>query len=79
MAGLPRDEKGQFFTTRCPDPHCGGNLIYESPGRFGHDGWICGGLTHDRDDGPLYACDYQHTDGEPRSDAWNRPALGETP
>lgn len=56
----PRDERGRFFTRLCPDPNCGGTLRREG------DEWVCDGLTHTTDRGPLIACPVAHRDGDPR-------------
>ena len=54
----PRDERGRFIARDCPDLNCGGELIAGTD-RFGNKVWHCDGLTYDRDDGPLRACDVQ--------------------
>jgi hypothetical protein len=51
----PRGKDGRFLLIQCSDPNCDGilQLDYE----YGRPSWICNGLTHDTDDGPLRACD----------------------
>jgi hypothetical protein len=58
----PRDEHGRFVPALCPDPNCGGTLVYERyeppswTGGPAHHAWQCDGLTHECDDGDLMAC-----------------------
>lgn len=58
MSEKPRNESGRFVSPRCDDPNCDGSLTYqpERDGRFETDYWLCDGLTHDTDNGPLRAC-----------------------
>jgi hypothetical protein len=56
MTTNPRDESGRFIPHSCPDLNCGGSLVAGTD-RFGHNVWHCDGLTYDRDDGPLRACE----------------------
>jgi hypothetical protein len=52
----PRNILGRFVSTKCPDPNCGGWLVYET-GRTADEGaWRCNGLTYHSDTGPLVAC-----------------------
>lgn len=57
----PRDENGRLVAANCPDPNCGGVLVYEreAHGWWGpaRHTWRCDGLTHDdRSGGELIAC-----------------------
>lgn len=58
----PRDERGRIVSRFCRDPNCGGVLVYEpiagSQYRPGVHAWHCDGLTHERGDAPLVACDH---------------------
>lgn len=45
---------GRFLQRRCTDPNCNGELVADS--HLGAPVWLCNGLTHARDDGPLVAC-----------------------
>lgn len=58
-AELPRDKAGRFLPSLCQDPNCEGVLVRDVD-RFGRPIWRCDGLTHDRDDGPLRACEREH-------------------
>lgn len=58
---LPRDDRGRFFTRRCVDPNCNGELVPND--EWGKNRWRCNGLTY-RGEGPLEACAYSHHDGE---------------
>lgn len=50
----PRGEDGRFLPIFCTDPRCDGVLMLDN--EYGHHHWICNGLTHDTDVGPLRAC-----------------------
>lgn len=58
----PRDEHGRFVPAGCPDPNCGGTLVYERyvpaswTGQPPYHAWHCDGLTYERKDGDLIAC-----------------------
>jgi hypothetical protein len=59
---MPRNERGQAVSRKCPDPNCGGMLVYEPraatwSGPAQHY-WRCDGLTHERPDDDLVACPY---------------------
>ena len=60
---FPRDVRGRIISRHCPDPNCGGELVWEAddPHRAGGDAgrgmWRCDGLTHEGDAGPLEACE----------------------
>jgi hypothetical protein len=62
---LPRDERGRFFSRRCIDPNCNGELWIEETYSGGRH-WRCNGLTHRSDCAPLEACTYWHRDGDVR-------------
>lgn len=56
VRGSPRNSLGRFVSTKCPDPNCGGSLVYET-GRTADGGlWRCNGLTYHTEWGPLVAC-----------------------
>jgi hypothetical protein len=57
---LPRDNHGKFFTRRCVDPKCDGELVRDD--REGY--WRCNGLSHRGDCDPLEECRYWHRDGD---------------
>lgn len=59
---LPRDERGHFFTRRCIDPNCDGELVPDP--HWGDGRWRCNGLTHRGAEGPLEECTYMHDDGD---------------
>lgn len=50
----PRDRTGRFLPVLCNDPNCDGKLVLDI--QYGHPHWICDGLTHDTDTGPLRPC-----------------------
>lgn len=57
----PRDNHGHFVPLECPFTDCGGGTLVEDS-----DGvWRCDGLIDPGDNGPLEACPFTHTDGEP--------------
>lgn len=64
VPAFPRDVRGRAISRACPDPNCGGRLVWDPdvPGTAhyvpGGGAFRCDGLTHERDDGPLVACDY---------------------
>lgn len=51
----PRDRVGRFLPVSCNDPNCDGRLVLDM--QFGRPQWICDGLTHDTDTGPLRPCE----------------------
>jgi hypothetical protein len=53
-SATPRDDRGRFLPIFCDDPNCDGSLELDK--EFGSWSWICNGLTHDTDEGPLRAC-----------------------
>lgn len=60
---MPRNERGQAVSRKCPDPNCGGMLVYEprmatwnAPDQHY---WRCDGLTHERADDELEACPHE--------------------
>jgi len=55
MSDHPRNASGAFVSRQCPDVRCNGRLQPEAEGW-----WRCDGLTFDRDDGPLRACEVAH-------------------
>jgi hypothetical protein len=60
---MPRNERGQAVSRKCPDMNCGGMLVYEPraatwSGPAQHY-WRCDGLTHERADDELDACPYE--------------------
>lgn len=59
---MPRNELGQAVSRKCPDPNCGGMLVYEPRDRTwnapAQHYWRCDGLTHERADDDLVACPY---------------------
>lgn len=65
----PRNGRGRFVPTACPDLNCGGSLVWEplfdnalgqAFGMRDRGVWRCDGLTHDpvNPHAPLEACDY---------------------
>lgn len=48
-----RGKGGRWVSTRCPDPNCSGALTVLEDGW-----WRCDGLTHERDDDELEACNH---------------------
>lgn len=58
LAETPRGENGRFIAKGCPDLNCGGQLVAGTD-RFNRPVWHCDGLTYDRDDGPLRACEVE--------------------
>jgi hypothetical protein len=64
---LPRDDRGRFFSRRCPDLNCGGELQPDNGGVYRYrNHWRCDGLTHRGDCDPLEPCAYSHCDGDVR-------------
>lgn len=57
----PRGEDGRFLPIFCNDPNCDGSL--ELDNEFNHARWICNGLTHDTNEGPLRACNRSYAAG----------------
>lgn len=55
---LPRDDRGRFFTRRCVDPNCDGELRHEGDGYWRCDGLVGLGVA------PLEPCSYWHRDGD---------------
>lgn len=58
----PRDEKGHFFSSRCVDPNCEGELIPDD--EWGAGRWLCDGMTTRGEGYALEACTYSHADGD---------------
>lgn len=63
----PRDDRGRVQKRYCPDPNCGGAMVYAPyalsmswTGLWLHY-WHCDGLTHETPHGPLIACGHDVT------------------
>lgn len=64
-AAKPRTPDGRFIPNLCGDPNCYGLLQPDT--MYGRPVWTCDGLTFDRADGPLRACERTYerrVDGE---------------
>lgn len=63
-ASAPRDDRGRFVTTACPNSGCDGKLVLETSGTY-RGLWLCDGLADPENPNlPLVACDYAFKDGE---------------